>query len=117
MTGSAFCLFCAIIEKQIPAKIVYEDERAIAFEDKYPQAPVHLLIVPRIHIRDVGGVTEAEEPLVGHLFSIAAKLAAQMNLVKDGYRLITNTGAGAGQTVFHLHLHLLAGHSFGSHTR
>lgn len=117
MTGGDACVFCAIIEKKIPAKLLHEDERAIAFADIHPQAPVHLLIVPRKHIADVSSIEPADEPLIGHLFSVAAKLAAARNLREGGYRIITNTGAGAGQTIFHLHLHLLAGRVFGLHTR
>ncbi len=96
----------------MPAKIFYEDADAIAFEDINPQAPVHSLIVPKKHIPDIHSITEADTKLIGHLFVIASKIAAQKGLDKAGYRMVINNGAGAGQTVFHIHLHLLSGRRF-----
>ncbi|HET7318238.1 MAG TPA: histidine triad nucleotide-binding protein [Nitrospirota bacterium] len=106
------CIFCRIIEKKIPAKIVYEDDLVTAFEDTNPQAPVHTLVVPKKHIPDVHSMTEADRELVGHLFFAAQKVADDRGLDSKGYRLVINNGRGAGQTVFHIHLHLLSGRRF-----
>lgn len=106
------CIFCKIIEKRIPAKIVHEDNYAVAFEDINPQAPVHTLIVPKKHIADIHSITVADRELVGHLFFVARSLAAQKGLEEGGYRMVINNGRGAGQTVFHIHLHLLSGRHF-----
>ncbi len=106
------CIFCKIIEKKIPSRIVYEDELATAFEDANPQAPVHTLIVPRKHIHDIHSMTEADKDLVGHLFLVAKKIAGDKGLDAKGYRMVINNGAGAGQSVFHIHLHLLSGRRF-----
>jgi len=101
-------IFQKIIDKQIPAKIAYEDDRCVAFHDVNPQAPVHVLIVPRKAIRTHDDITEEDRELVGHLHLVAAQLAKQLGL-KDGYRLVLNCKEQAGQTVPHLHLHLLGG--------
>ncbi len=103
------CLFCRILAKEIPAKIVYEDEQAVAFEDINPQAPTHILVVPRRHIPSLNEVTTEDVPLVGHLHVVAAKLARERGIAESGYRTVVNNGRGAGQSVFHLHLHLLGG--------
>ncbi len=103
------CLFCRIIEKEIPSKIVHEDEHAIAFEDINPQAPVHLLIVPRKHIAGLNDAGKDDAGLLGHLQLVAAQLAQARGIAESGYRTVFNTGRGAGQSVFHLHLHLLGG--------
>ncbi|MCC6261396.1 MAG: histidine triad nucleotide-binding protein [Anaerolineales bacterium] len=105
------CIFCKIIAGEIPSSQVYRDEQATAFRDINPAAPTHILIVPNKHLDSVNQMEAADEPLIGHLFSIAKSLAAEAGLTESGYRLIVNTGAGAGQTVFHLHLHLLGGKS------
>lgn len=105
------CIFCKIIAGEIPSSQVYRDEQATAFRDINPAAPTHILIVPNKHLDSVNQMEAADEPLIGHLFSIARNLAAEAGLTESGYRLIVNTGAGAGQTVFHLHLHLLGGKS------
>ena len=110
---SESCLFCKIIGKKIPSKIVYEDALATAFEDINPQAPVHILIVPKKHIPDIHSIAEADKDLVGHLFVVASKIAARKKLGSAGYRMVINNGPGAGQTVFHIHLHLLSGRRFG----
>jgi histidine triad (HIT) family protein len=112
MSADPNCIFCRIIEKKIPALIVHEDEHAVAFEDVNPQAPVHTLIVPKKHIPDIHSITVADRELVGHLFFVARKIAAQKGLEKKGYRMVINNGHGAGQTVFHIHLHLLSGRAF-----
>jgi histidine triad (HIT) family protein len=106
------CIFCKIIEKKIPSKIIHEDNYAIAFEDINPQAPVHSLIVPKKHIAEIHSITVADRELIGHLFFVARTIASQKGLEKGGYRMVINNGAGAGQTVFHLHLHLLSGRRF-----
>jgi len=103
------CIFCKIITGDIPSTRVYRDAQAIAFRDINPAAPTHILIVPIKHLDSVNVIGAADEPLMGHLFSIAKQLAAQEGVADDGYRLILNTGAHAGQTVPHLHLHLLGG--------
>ena len=106
------CIFCKIIEKKIPSKTVYEDEYAIAFEDVRPQAPTHLLIVPKKHISEIHSMTENDRDLIGHLFFCARTIAQERGLDAQGYRLVINNGAGAGQTVFHIHLHILSGRRF-----
>ena len=106
------CLFCRAIDGKIPAKIVYEDERAVAIQDIHPQAPVHLLVLPRKHISSLGEADAADETLLGHLLLVAAQLARERGLDAKGYRTVINNGAGGGQTVFHLHVHVLAGRPF-----
>ena len=103
------CLFCRIIAKEIPSKIVYEDDQMIAFEDINPQAPTHILVVPRRHIASLNEVTPEDALLVGHLHLVAAKIAHARGIAESGYRTVVNNGRGAGQSVFHLHLHLLGG--------
>ncbi len=105
------CLFCKIGAKKIPGKIVYEDDRVFAFEDINPQAPVHILILPRKHFPSLTEATEEDGALLGHLLLVAAQLARERQLL-EGYRTVFNSGRGAGQSVFHLHLHLLGGRSF-----
>jgi histidine triad (HIT) family protein len=101
-------IFQKIVERKIPADIVYEDDRSLAFRDINPQAPVHVLIIPKKVIPTHADLTEADKELLGHLHLVAAKLAVQLGLT-DGYRLVLNCKEGAGQTVPHLHLHLLGG--------
>jgi histidine triad (HIT) family protein len=101
------CLFCRIIRKEIPAKIVWEDANSLAFRDIDPKAPTHVLVVPKVH---VASLNEATDPLMlGRLLLAAREIAAEEGISESGYRVVLNTGAGAGQTVFHLHLHLLGG--------
>ena len=108
---SADCLFCRIARREIPASIVYEDDDCVAFRDIGPQAPTHILVIPRQH---VSTLDEVSEPLlIGRLMSAAAQVARQEGIVESGYRTVINTNAGAGQTVFHLHVHLLAGRRLG----
>ena len=102
-------VFSKILRKEIPADIVHEDELCIAFADINPQAPTHLLIIPRTEIEGVNALDDVDAPLVGHLFTVARDLARKLGLDESGYRLVINTGADAGQTVFHLHVHLLGG--------
>jgi histidine triad (HIT) family protein len=106
------CIFCKIIEKKIPSRIVYEDQHVFAFEDVNPQAPVHILVVPKKHLPDIQSMAETDRELVGHLFLAAKKIATDKGLVEKGYRTVINNGAGAGQTVFHIHLHILSGRHF-----
>ncbi|MBE9567385.1 MAG: histidine triad nucleotide-binding protein [Proteobacteria bacterium] len=106
------CLFCKIRDGEIPADLVYEDEHVLAFNDVGPQAPVHLLIIPRKHISTVNDMVEDDVLLMGHLFAAAKEIAAQKGISEDGYRMVVNCNAGAGQSVFHIHMHLLAGRGF-----
>jgi histidine triad (HIT) family protein len=106
------CIFCKIVAKKIPSKIVFEDDAVVAFEDSNPQAPVHTLVVPKRHIPEIHSMKEADRELVGHLFFTAKKIADEKGLDAQGYRLVINNGAGAGQTVFHIHLHILSGRHF-----
>ncbi|HEY7957664.1 MAG: histidine triad nucleotide-binding protein [Polyangia bacterium] len=108
----ADCLFCQIRDGAIPANKVFEDDRAIAFRDLNPQAPTHVLIVPKKHIASLETLTEDDAALVGHLHLVAQKLARDEGLA-DGWRVVFNTGRQAGQTVFHIHLHLLGGRALG----
>ena len=105
----ARCMFCEIAAGDIPAKIVHADEEAIAFRDIEPKAPTHVLVIPREHIATVNDLTGDHEPVVGRLFTIARQVARDEGLADDGYRLVMNCGQGAGQSVFHIHLHLLGG--------
>jgi histidine triad (HIT) family protein len=103
------CIFCKIIDKQIPSKVVHEDEETFAFEDINPQAPTHVLIIPRRHVPTVSDLVPADDELVGKLHRVAAKIAKDRGIAQGGYRIVLNTNRDAGQTVFHVHLHLLGG--------
>jgi histidine triad (HIT) family protein len=105
------CLFCKIAQKQIPATLVHDDADVFAFEDINPQAPTHILVCPKKHFASLEEATPEEEAVLGKIALVAAKLARERNL-GHGYRTVMNTGSGAGQTVFHLHLHLLGGRTF-----
>jgi len=107
------CIFCKIAAGQIPSKIVYSDEDVVAFEDTNPQAPYHILLIPRNHIASMADLTAEDGPMLASLFTTAAKLARDMGFDKRGYRFVTNVGPDAGQSVFHLHFHLLGGRKFG----
>ncbi len=107
--ASKECLFCRIVEGGIPAEIIYTDEQAIAFSDVNPQAPVHLLVIPRQHIASLNEASQTDQATLGHLLRVAAQVAKDNSLSASGYRTVINTGAGAGQSVFHLHLHVLGG--------
>lgn len=106
---SADCVFCKIIKRELDADIVYEDEKAIAFKDINPAAPVHILIAPHKHIPSLLDLEKEDEALIGHLHSVANEVARAFKLDKKGYRVVINCGPDAGQVVFHLHLHLLGG--------
>lgn len=103
------CLFCKIANGQIPANVVYRDDHVVAFEDINPQAPVHLLVIPQKHIATLNDIHDENCELMGHMMQAASKLAKQFNIADEGYRIVSNCNAGAGQTVFHIHLHLLGG--------
>ncbi len=101
------CLFCKIIAGDIPSKKAYEDDLCYAFYDIDPQAPTHILVIPKAHIPSVSAVDESNQAVVGHIFSVIAKLAKDLNL--ESYRVVSNIGEQAGQSVFHLHFHVLSG--------
>lgn len=103
------CIFCDIAEKRMESKIVYEDDRVVAFKDINPQAPVHVLIIPRKHISGVTSLEEQDRELVGHMFIVSQQLARDFSVYQCGFRLVTNSGPDAGQAVNHLHIHLVAG--------
>jgi histidine triad (HIT) family protein len=106
-------IFSKIIRKEIPADIIYQDAQVTAFRDISPQAPVHVLVVPNEIIPTVNDVKEEHETLLGHMFVIAARIAADEKIAQDGYRLIVNCNRHGGQEVFHLHMHILGGRSLG----
>lgn len=106
------CLFCKIAAGEIPSKKAYEDEKVFAFYDIDPQAPVHILVIPKEHIQSVSQITPENQEIVGHIFTVIAKLAKELNL-EDGYRVVSNVGQQGGQSVPHLHFHLLGGRNLG----
>ena len=103
------CLFCRILSGDIPAEIIHESDTAIAFRDINPQAPTHVLIIPRRHIATINDLEPGDESVIGSLYLAAKQIAAEEGLAEDGYRVVMNCNEGAGQSVFHLHLHLLGG--------
>ena len=103
------CLFCKIINKEIPSTCVYEDELVYAFKDISPQAPVHLLVIPKEHIDSVNGINSNNSHIIAHIFEVIPKIAEDAGVSQQGYRVVSNCGKGAGQTVFHLHFHILGG--------
>ena len=105
------CLFCKIINRQIPASIVYEDDRVLAFNDINPQGPTHLLLIPKRHIASLNDLTAADDDIVGEIVRRAAALAVERGISAGGYRVVFNTNRDAGQSVFHIHLHLIGGRS------
>ena len=109
----AECLFCRIAQKQIPAQIEYEDEDVIAFRDIHPQAPVHIQIIPKKHVDKVSDLSAGDAALAGKLVIVAQTIARQKKVENDSFRLVFNNGAWSGQSVFHIHLHLLAGRRMG----
>ena len=109
----AECLFCRIVAGEIPAAIVYQDDGVVAFQDINPQAPGHVLIIPRRHIATLNDLSKDDDTLVGEMIRRAAALAAEMGFSERGYRTVFNCNADAGQTVFHIHLHLLGGRRLG----
>ena len=107
------CLFCQIAERHLPAKIVYEDEHVFAFNDINPQAPVHVLICPKKHIPTLNDVRAEDHPTLGRLFETAARIARESGVHERGYRTVFNVNKEAGQTVYHLHLHVIGGRVLG----
>lgn len=105
------CLFCKIAAGTIPAKLLYQDDNIVAFEDINPQAPHHKIIVPRKHIATVNDLTTADGELIGQMTLVATKLAKELGIAEKGYRLVMNCNAAGGQTVFHIHMHLIGGRS------
>jgi histidine triad (HIT) family protein len=103
------CIFCKIIAGQIPSKIVYQDDKVVAFNDIHPMAPVHILIVPRRHIASLADVNDADTELMGHMVVVATKLARENLIDRDGYRVVFNVGDHGTQIIRHIHLHLLGG--------
>lgn len=106
------CLFCKIAAGEIPTDFVYEDEHCVAFNDISPQAPNHVLVIPRKHIESMAEVTEEDSKLFGHLMTTVSRIADELGLGERGYRTVINTKDEGGQTVFHLHIHLLGGRQF-----
>ncbi len=106
------CLFCKVVAGEIPAVKVYEDDVCVAFEDISPQAPIHILVVPREHLASLDKASGEQKELLGHLLFQAAGIAREKGVADDGYRVVINTNSDGGQTVFHLHVHLLAGRPF-----
>ncbi len=103
------CLFCGIVDGKIKANLVYQDDAVVAFKDIAPKAPVHILIIPRQHLVGVSDIGEPDRALIGQIFQVAARLAREQGIAESGYRVVVNSGADAGQSVFHLHYHLLGG--------
>jgi len=106
------CLFCRIVAGEIPARFVHRDDLVVAFHDVNPQAPVHVLVLPVQHIASAADLTEQDAPLLGRLFHVAAEVAREAGVAEAGYRIVANTGRDGGQTVDHLHFHLLGGRPF-----
>lgn len=107
------CIFCKIIKGEIPSKKAYEDDKIVAFFDIQPQAPVHIVIIPKAHIESMNGITAENSDVVAHIFEVIPQIAKENNL-GDGYRVVSNCGANGGQTVFHLHFHLLGGQALNT---
>lgn len=103
------CLFCKIVNKEIPANILFEDDDVIAFEDIMPQAPVHFLVIPKKHISTLNDIEECDSSMIGKLPIIASKIALKKGVDKSGYRVVMNCNENGGQTVYHIHMHVLAG--------
>ena len=103
------CLFCKILNEEIPAEVVHTDDRCVVIRDINPQAPMHMLVIPTEHLESLDEASQKDEGLLGHLLRVGARMANQHGQGDNGYRTVINTGAGAGQSVFHLHVHVLAG--------
>ena len=106
------CVFCRIVKKEIPAKVIHEDEQVVAFEDLNPQAPVHILVIPKAHLATLNEVGQDQAGLIGRVVATAVGIAADKGLGESGYRLVANCQAAAGQSVFHIHFHLMGGRNF-----
>lgn len=105
-------LFLKIIDREIPADIIYEDDTVLAFRDINPQAPLHVLVIPKKHLRTLNDMRDEDEETLGRLLNVARKIAREEGVAEDGYRVVMNCNEGAGQSVFHIHLHLLGGRQF-----
>ncbi len=103
------CIFCKIVEGTIPSDKVYEDDRVLAFHDVAPQSPVHVLVIPKRHIVSLAALSEADDALLAHLFAVIRRIAAEQGIADSGYRVVTNVGEDGGQSVKHLHFHILGG--------
>ena len=106
------CLFCQIRDRSVPAAIVFEDEQVVAFRDAHPKAPLHDLVIPREHLATLNDLGPAHAELIGHMHLVAARLAREAGFAESGYRTVLNCNRGAGQTIFHLHLHVIGGGRF-----
>ena len=109
MSAEAECLFCRIVSGQIPAEIIHQDQLCVAIRDIDPQAPTHVLVIPREHMESLDDASQRDEALLGHLLRTGARIANEAGHADSSYRTVINTGAGAGQSVFHLHVHVLGG--------
>lgn len=107
--SDASCLFCKLISGKTPVDFVHQDERCVVIRDINPQAPMHMLVIPREHLESLDDAAQKDEPMLGHLLRVGARVANEQGHAESGYRSVINTGAGAGQSVFHLHVHVLAG--------
>ena len=108
------CIFCKIINGDIPSEKVYEDESVLAFKNIHPAAPIHVLVIPKKHIKSLLEVTNEDSEVISHIYEVINKIAKDMNIEEDGFRVIVNCGKDAGQEVMHLHFHLLAGKKLGT---
>ncbi len=107
------CVFCKIVKKEIPAKVVYEDEKVMAFHDINPQAPVHVLVIPKEHIPTLNDLEEKHKELIGHIFLVIKEIAKELGIAESGYRVLVNCNRDGGQEIYHLHFHLLGGKPLG----
>ena len=110
---AADCIFCKIVAGEIPSAKVYEDDHVVAFNDIQPQAPVHVLVIPKKHMASVNDVTASDAPMLGSLFTAVQQIAREKGIAETGFRVVTNTGKNAGQVVFHLHFHVMGGKPLG----
>jgi len=106
------CIFCAIASGAIPAKVLFQDDHVVAFHDIHPVAPVHVLVIPKRHVASLAGTQPGDEDLLGRLLAAARRVAVETGVAESGFRTVINTGEGAGQSVFHLHVHVLGGRTF-----
>ncbi len=107
------CIFCKIVNGEIPAKVVYEDDKVMAFHDINPQAPVHVLVIPKKHISTLNDIEEGDRELIGHIFLIIKKIAKELGIAESGYRVLVNCNRDGGQEIYHLHFHILGGKPLG----
>ncbi len=107
------CVFCKIVNRELPAKVVYEDDKVMAFHDINPQAPIHVLVIPKKHIPTLNDISEEDKELIGHIFTVIKEIAGKLGIAEKGYRVLVNCNRDGGQEVFHLHFHLLGGKPLG----